>query len=62
MYCEPCRDEMAEWDAVKRKHPSPPIVLVARQKKGARSCEGAPCGNSVGESYTVTDYSLLDYT
>ncbi len=29
VYCEPCRDEMAEWDAIKRKHPSLPIVLVS---------------------------------
>jgi thiol-disulfide isomerase/thioredoxin len=29
VYCEPCRDEMAEWNAVKRKHPSLPIVLVS---------------------------------
>ncbi|MEQ1772836.1 MAG: hypothetical protein ABL891_03545 [Burkholderiales bacterium] len=29
LHCEPCRDEMAEWNAVKRKRPSLPIVLVS---------------------------------
>lgn len=29
LHCEPCREEMAEWNAVKRKFPSLPIVLVS---------------------------------
>ncbi len=37
VYCEPCRDEMAEWDAVKRKHPSLPIVLVSTDAPADRA-------------------------
>jgi thiol-disulfide isomerase/thioredoxin len=29
LHCEPCRDEMAEWHAVKRKYPSLPVILVS---------------------------------
>lgn len=29
IYCEPCRDEMAEWNAITRAHPSLPIELVS---------------------------------
>jgi thiol-disulfide isomerase/thioredoxin len=29
IYCEPCRDEMSQWGALKRKHPDLAIVLVA---------------------------------
>lgn len=29
LYCEPCRDEMAEWNVVKRKYPALPIALVS---------------------------------
>ncbi len=29
LHCEPCRDEMAEWNAVKRRHPSLPVILVS---------------------------------
>lgn len=28
LHCEPCRDEMAVWRAVKQEHPALPIVLV----------------------------------
>ena len=37
VYCEPCRDEMAEWDAVKRKHPSLPIALVSTDAPADRT-------------------------
>lgn len=37
VYCEPCRDEMAEWDAVKRKHPSLPIELVSTDSPADRT-------------------------
>ena len=37
VYCEPCRDEMAEWDAVKRKHPSLPIALVSTDAPADRA-------------------------
>jgi thiol-disulfide isomerase/thioredoxin len=29
LHCEPCRDEMAEWRAVKAKFPALPIALVS---------------------------------
>ena len=29
VYCEPCRDEMPEWNAVKHAHAALPIVLVS---------------------------------
>lgn len=29
LHCEPCRDEMAEWRAVKAKHPALAIELVS---------------------------------
>lgn len=29
IYCEPCRDEMAEWNAVKNKLPALPVLLVS---------------------------------
>ncbi len=29
VHCEPCREEMAEWDAIKRKYPALPIALVS---------------------------------
>lgn len=37
VYCEPCRDEMAEWDAVKRKHPELPIELVSTDAPADRA-------------------------
>lgn len=37
VYCEPCRDEMAEWDAVKRKHPALPIALVSTDAPADRA-------------------------
>jgi thiol-disulfide isomerase/thioredoxin len=37
VYCEPCRDEMAEWDAVKRKHPTLPIALVSTDAPADRA-------------------------
>jgi thiol-disulfide isomerase/thioredoxin len=37
VYCEPCRDEMAEWDAVKRKHPTLPIALVSTDAPSDRA-------------------------
>jgi len=37
VYCEPCRDEMAEWDAVKRKYPSLPIELVSTDAPADRA-------------------------
>lgn len=37
VYCEPCRDEMAEWDAVKRKHPSLPMELVSTDAPADRA-------------------------
>ncbi|HTD90627.1 MAG TPA: TlpA disulfide reductase family protein [Burkholderiales bacterium] len=37
VYCEPCRDEMAEWDAVKRKHPSLAIELVSTDAPADRA-------------------------
>ena len=37
VYCEPCRDEMAEWNAVKRKHPLLPIVLVSTDAPADRT-------------------------
>jgi thiol-disulfide isomerase/thioredoxin len=37
VYCEPCRDEMAEWDAAKRKHPSLPIALVSTDAPADRA-------------------------
>lgn len=29
IYCAPCREEMADWNALRRKYPGVPIVLVA---------------------------------
>ncbi len=29
IYCEPCREEMAEWKSIKRKYPAVPILLVS---------------------------------
>ena len=29
LHCEPCRDEMGEWRAIKDKHPALPVVLVS---------------------------------
>lgn len=29
LYCEPCRDEMAVWNALRRKHPALPVLLVS---------------------------------
>jgi len=37
VYCEPCRDEMAEWNALKRNHPSLPIVLVSTDPPADRA-------------------------
>jgi len=37
VYCEPCRDEMAEWDTIKRKFPSLPIELVATDAPSERA-------------------------
>jgi thiol-disulfide isomerase/thioredoxin len=37
VYCEPCRDEMAEWDAVKRKHPTLAIELVSTDAPADRA-------------------------
>lgn len=37
VYCEPCRDEMAEWEAVKRKHPALPIALVSTDTPSDRT-------------------------
>lgn len=37
VYCEPCRDEMAEWDAVKRKYSSLPIELVCTDTTADRA-------------------------
>ena len=37
VYCEPCRDEMAEWDTIKRKFPSLPIELVATDAPADRA-------------------------
>ncbi len=37
LYCEPCRDEMPEWNAVKRKHPSLPILLVSTDTPADRA-------------------------
>ena len=37
VYCEPCRDEMAEWNAVKQKHPALPIVLVSTDAPADRA-------------------------
>jgi thiol-disulfide isomerase/thioredoxin len=37
VYCEPCRDEMAVWAAVRRKHPSLPIELVSTDAPADRA-------------------------
>lgn len=29
LYCEPCRDEMAHWGELQRRHPGVPILLIA---------------------------------
>ena len=29
LYCEPCRDEMAQWGPLKKKHPGVAFVLVS---------------------------------
>ncbi len=37
VYCEPCRDEMAEWDAVKRKHPALALELISTDAPADRA-------------------------
>ena len=37
VYCEPCRDEMAAWNAVKQKHPALSIVLVSTDAPADRA-------------------------
>ena len=37
VYCEPCRDEMAEWNAVTRAHAALPIVLVSTDTPADRA-------------------------
>ncbi len=37
VYCEPCRDEMAVWAAVKRQYPSLPIELVSTDGPAERA-------------------------
>lgn len=37
IYCEPCRDEMAEWNAIKRLYPSLPIELVSTDAPSERA-------------------------
>lgn len=29
IHCEPCREEMAEWKSIQRRHPQVPIILVS---------------------------------
>jgi thiol-disulfide isomerase/thioredoxin len=37
LYCDPCREEMAQWGELQRKHPDVPIVLVATDAAEERS-------------------------
>ena len=37
IHCEPCREEMAEWNALRRKHPQIPIVLVSSDVPAERA-------------------------
>jgi len=37
LYCEPCRDEMAHWKALRRRYPGVPVVLVSTDSPGERA-------------------------
>ena len=37
IYCEPCRDEMAQWRSLKRRYPDVPVVLVATDPPAERA-------------------------
>ena len=37
IYCEPCREEMAEWKAIRQKYPALPIVLVSTDPPSERA-------------------------
>jgi len=37
IYCEPCREEMAEWKALRRRHPGVPVVLVSTDLPAERA-------------------------
>lgn len=37
VYCEPCREEMAEWNAIKQQNPLLPIELVSTDAPGDRA-------------------------
>jgi hypothetical protein len=37
IHCEPCREEMAEWNALRRKYPKVPVVLVSSDVPAERA-------------------------
>ena len=37
IYCEPCREEMGEWKAIRQKYPTLPIVLVSTDSPSERA-------------------------
>ena len=37
IHCEPCRDEMGHWNALRRKYPGTPIILVATDPPAERA-------------------------
>ena len=36
IHCEPCRDELAQWAPLQRRHPEVPIILVATDSPNER--------------------------